>query len=272
MTLKQAYTMWACAPKNVVLAAKHRNAIQRVLMKKYNDVELKDFTTDFVGSIFSNCTTIDDETKSKAASILVHILRWGNEHGYCEKPMFTFSIANVGKNDEEKEHDIASIPKPLHELSQEPLVRVKKEALIERKKVLAARSGLKAPRHVVQIDKHTLKPVKVWQSINDVYKELGIRNIHRAIERKGLAGGYFWCAEGDEKNFKPNSASIIQEAAEKKKKEKVKTVNSKPVEQEKPVEMVVPKDITTFSDDELISEMKRRGWKGSIQIVLNVEL
>ena len=33
--------MWACAPRNTVLAAKSRDAVQRVLMKKYNETDLK---------------------------------------------------------------------------------------------------------------------------------------------------------------------------------------------------------------------------------------
>ena len=47
MTLNQAFTMWACAPRNTALAAKSRDAVQRVLMKKYNDIELEQFTESF---------------------------------------------------------------------------------------------------------------------------------------------------------------------------------------------------------------------------------
>ena len=53
MTLKQAFTMWAMAPRNTVLAARSRDAVQKVLMKKWNDVELEQITETFARRIFS---------------------------------------------------------------------------------------------------------------------------------------------------------------------------------------------------------------------------
>ena len=36
MTLKQVFTMWACEPGHTALAARSHDAVQKILMKKYN--------------------------------------------------------------------------------------------------------------------------------------------------------------------------------------------------------------------------------------------
>jgi hypothetical protein len=61
----------------------------------------------------------------------------------------------------------------------------------------------KAAKAVVQLDAETLKPVKVWPSCFSAQKELGVKNVQRAISRCGLAGGFYWCRPGDEETFKP---------------------------------------------------------------------
>ena len=38
------------------------------------------------------------------------------------------------------------------------------------------------------------------------------------------------------------------------------------------MQTVVMKDITIFSNEELVAEMKRRGWKGTITMTINIEL
>ena len=91
--------------------------------------------------------------------------------------------------------------------SDEPLVKVKPAAKAKRIAELAKRDGgeaaAKAARAVVQLDAKTLKPIKVWKSCHAPKTELGIRNVQRAVERHGLAGGYYWCRPGDEETFKP---------------------------------------------------------------------
>ena len=86
--------------------------------------------------------------------------------------------------------------------SERPLVRVKPAAKAKREAELARRAGT-MPKSVVQLDAKTLKPIKVWKSCHAPMTELGIRNVQRAVDRHGLAGGYYWCRPGDEETFKP---------------------------------------------------------------------
>lgn len=111
MTLKQAFTIWSLSSKNTVLAANSREAVQKVLMKKYNDIDLEQITPVFARRIFSESTEIK-EIRVKAASILVHVLKWGSENGYCQPPSFDFNIATEGDvEDEEPEPSISEIIK-----------------------------------------------------------------------------------------------------------------------------------------------------------------
>lgn len=211
----------------------------------------------------------------------------------------------------------------IEQTKDEVVVRVKPEALEKRKKEIAERNkdivsaftdkemaenvkqiaeaiknnedmntrGMQ-PKACVQIDMQTLKPIKTWRSIFEAQKELGVRNISRAIDRRGVAGGYYWCNAGEEADFKPNKASAVQVVAEAKKKEKKPVTKKKSVSevnvpnittappQYKPyailpngcVVMQERAGISTFSNDELIAEMKRRGWKGQITMTVNIEL
>ena len=265
MTLKQAFTMWACAPRNTALAAKSREAVQRVLMKKYNDIELKQFTESFARRIFSQSSE-SQEMKVKAASILVYLLEWGGDHGHCQRPTFTYEIA-------------ASTPEVAPE---PPKVTVKPEALAKRQEELAAkeqpkeqpkeettmeeqkRTRGKQPIPVAQIDPETLALVKVWPSRCEAERGTGACNIDRAIAKKRMAGGFFWCMPDDAEGFKPNPLS-------NRAPKSADTPKPKPSPKPK-VEVPVKNDITQFSDQEIIAEMKRRGWKGNVTMTISIDL
>ena len=265
MTLKQAFTMWACAPRNTVLAAKSREAVQRVLMKKYNDIELEQFTESFARRIFSQSSE-SQEMKVKAASILVYLLEWGGDHGHCKRPTFTYEIA-------------ASTPEVAPE---PPKVTVKPEALAKRQEELAAkeqpkeqpkeettmeeqkRTRGKQPIPVAQIDPETLALVKVWPSRCEAERGTGACNIDRAIAKKRMAGGFFWCMPDDAEGFKPNPLS-------NRAPKSADTPKHKPSPKPK-VEVPVKNDITQFSDQEIIAEMKRRGWKGNVTMTISIDL
>ena len=65
------------------------------------------------------------------------------------------------------------------------------------------RSKNRAKRKVAQIDPSTLKIVRVWESMGAAEHVLGIKNISRAIDKKRLAGGFYWCDEKDAATFEP---------------------------------------------------------------------
>ena len=249
MTLKQAFTMWACAPRNTVLAAKSRDAVQRVLMKKYNDMDLEVFTESFCRRIFSQSSETQ-EVKVKAASILVYLLQWGGDNGHCQRPTFTYEIASA-------------MPEPSTEepkVEEKPKEEQKEEQPMEEKK----KTRGKQPIPVAQIDPETLALVKVWPSRCEAERGTGACNIDRAIAKKRMAGGFFWCMPDDAEGFKPNPLS-------NRAPKSADTPKHKPSPKPK-VEVPVKNDITQFSDQEIIAEMKRRGWKGNVTMTISIDL
>ena len=293
MTLKQAFTIWAYSPGNTVLAAKSREAVQRVLMKKWNDIGLEQFTEQFCRRIFYQSTE-SLELKVKAASILVYVLQWGSDNGLCQCPTFTLAIAR-------EEHERAEKDKA--QPDDEPLVRVKPEALAKGKAELKARKSEtkteedmeqkktrgKQPKPVAQLDAKTLQVIKVWSSRSDAERELGACNLDRAINRKRMSAGFFWCSPEDAEGFQPNPLSKYAPKTQPKKqtnaeKQQAKVKNNfhtavatlaptpKPddapnVTNDNQRGTAAHEALEVFTDDELLEELDRRGWQGELRKV-----
>ena len=175
MNIRQAFEQWASMPDNSTLAAKSYDAFKRVILKKYANIEVVDFTVNFVRRLYFECLE-RQELKTKSASVLVHVLEWASQQGACKPPLFTFDIANS--------HDRPEV-----------------------------KSRGQHPRPVVQIDPVTLKPMRTWDSMMDVRHELGIINISRAIQRHSLAGGYYWVDPDGVSGFRPKPAGKSVSAA-----------------------------------------------------------
>lgn len=101
-----------------------------------------------------------------------------------------------------------------------------------------------------QLDPNTFEVVNIYSGISDAQKRTHIGNITRAVNNRSLAGGYFWCFSGGREDV-INSAS--------KRKRPVKQASEKP-------------HLRDISNDDLLDEIKRRGWKGTLEITIKVNL
>lgn len=110
MTFSQAFTQWAVAPRNTVLAAKSRDAVRRVLMKQWGDIELEQFSETFARRIFRESRE-PLELLVKAASILVYVLQWGGDHDHCRRPKFTYDIASEEYHKAHEQQPAAAKPR-----------------------------------------------------------------------------------------------------------------------------------------------------------------
>ena len=269
MTLKQAFTMWAFSPKNTVLAARSRDAVQRVLMKKWNDIELEQFTESFSRRIFYQSTE-PLEMKVKAASILVHILQWGADNGHCNPPTFTLSIASEEHKRavEDKSQNTNDTPKKKR-IIVPVLTDIKTEEDMEPKKTRG-----KQPKPVAQLDAKTLQVIKVWPSRSEAERELGACNLDRAIIRKRLAAGFFWCSPEDAEGFAPNPKSNLSPKAEPRLKPKPSPAmkNEPTTVDDNAIRNAARKALEVFSDDELLDELDHRGWQGELRRVQIVSI
>lgn len=224
-TLKQAFTMWANEPGNISLAARSRDAVNKVLMKKYNDVELVQFTASLAERIFKQSKEVQ-ELKSKAASILVHVLNYGADKGWCSRPTFTYEIArpmNAGQAQDTEGQDSTdpnaaagpshgeslpaaetdkSTPNPCDGCNnikgcitcvdgdQRAVITVvepKQQQDMEEKKHRG-----KQARKVCQIDPETYGVIHTYDSCTAGCRAVGVKNIDRAIKKLQTAGGYYW--------------------------------------------------------------------------------
>ena len=219
MTIKQAFTFWAVSPGNTVLAARSRDAVNIVLIKKYGDIELEQITEDFARQIFDEARA-PQEYKTKAASILVYLLKWGSEHDYCQSPAFDYSIASPTNQ------EITSME--------------------ERK----TKCG-KQPKKVCALDPDTLQVVCTYESITEACQKNKIKNLNRPIKEHHKAAGFYWAFPEDVEGFKPKTYSIPEEMKQKTQQKL---------------------DITQISDEDLIKEIKRRGWTGELSITKKVNL
>lgn len=228
MNLRQAFTQWAVAPRNTVLAAKSRDAVQKVLLKRWGDIDLESISETFARRIFreSNETL---ELQVKAASILVYVLSWGGDHGYCQRPAFTYEIASEewkARQPEQPKPERTPMPPTLAEISgksimppaagEKPLQQVaedsveqtmrdneptpqattdnkpeKTEDSMEQNETTTRRRG-KEPRSVVQIDPESLQVIKTFDSIVAASKAVGMKDISKGLSSLQRAGGYYW--------------------------------------------------------------------------------
>lgn len=288
MTLKQAFTLWANTPRNLVLATRSRDAVQQVLMKKYSDIDLEQITQGFAERLFSQCSEVQ-ELKTKAASILVYLLQWGGDNGYCQRPTFDYTIAT-------------SEAQPAPESGQQSEELTKPEEIMEPKK--ERKPGGRKARPLAQIHPDTLEVVKVWPSLSEAERETGACNLDRVITLLRKSVGFYWCNAEDADTFKARLDEKKQKTAERKQARPQVKASAQPKPKKESstestqgtvpaVTSVLPvgkhatshqgqspcatataasEALAVFTDDELLAELDRRGWQGELRRMMVVAI
>ena len=158
------------------------------------------------------------------------------------------------------------------------------------------------PELICQLDPATLKVVKTWRNAFRILDEIGVGNIARAIERCGMAGGFYWTYARDLATFrerleqkKRHNLAVKQEVVKKMcaaRAAKGPVPDQPDIKPEpKPAEVVTdipdpapslipapeaseapaPEEqrpsvaqqaLAVFTDQELFDELDRRGWHG----------
>lgn len=286
MTFSKAFTQWAMAPRNTVLAAKSRDAVRRVLMKQWGDIDLEQFSEAFARRIFRESRE-PLEMQVKAASILVYVLRWGGDHGHCKRPTFTYDIASeeyhkaheqqpasfqcaaVPQQPSPAEPPSTTTPKNKSDMKQTESPAASGEApetsnlQPETKHPRQKGPRGKAPRPVTQIDPQTLQPLQQFPTIREAAETAGClaSNIHRAVLQLRSAGGYYWCDPENAPQFadlmahkKTTTAARRAIAATINKGHRKQVGDAKAEKDQQPAVLVA------FTDRDLCDELRRRGW------------
>ena len=293
MKLDDAYNAWGNMSENRELALKTKKIFRNIWWLIPTNKPCNYYTLEVLGRALVQANGAHSD-KVSAASVMCHVLNYAHhvDPEGNNKPSFTFSdIVNYTGEEEKNDAGIGS--------SEREQTR---------------RDNGKA---VVQLDPDTLKPVKVWPSCFAAQKELGIKNVQRAIGRHGISGGFYWCRPGDEEGFKPlekrgskkgckntkakstthRLTPITEEPKPltKEQKELHRKVFDGPErqptpeqqEQLKEAEVAVAEARRDFeeqiaehvyqvlqkcTDDELIAELRRREWHGTVRITRTIEL
>jgi len=279
MTFSQAFTQWAVAPRNTVLAAKSRDAVRRVLMKQWGDIDLLQFSETFARRIFRESRE-PLEMQVKAASILVYVLQWGGDHGHCKRPTFTYDIASEEYHKApEQQPSLAkpsstTTPKNKSDMKQTESPAASGEApetsnlQPETKRPRQKGPRGQAPRPVTQIDPQTLQPLKQFPTIREAAETVGClaSNIHRAVSQLRSAGGYYWCDPENAPQFAdlmvrkkttPAARRAIAATINKGRRKKVGDAKAEKAKSEKGQQSAA---LAAFTDRDLCDELRRRGW------------
>ena len=242
MKLDDAYNAWGNMSENRELAQKTKKIFHNIWWLVPTNKPCNYYTLEVLGRALVQANGAHSD-KVSAASVMVHVLNYAHnvDPEGNNKPDFTFSdIVNyTGEKDDRGQvpgsqqkmtgdRSLAENKPAQKDLpgtcppSSQPLVKVKPAAKAKRMAELAKRDGgkaaEKAAKSVVQLDAETLQVVKVWPSCFAAQKEMGIKNVQRAISRHGISGGFYWCRPGDEEGFKP-----LEKRGRKKGKNNTKT-------------------------------------------------
>lgn len=272
------------------------------------------------------------EDKARAASVMVHVLTFAHQEQPQECPMPMFDYGALLKDaetmplpaeKEQKERKTLKLEQKKPKLERKVLkseqntpdmeqrkqTRVTPKIPYQGERDTLGRSKNRAKRKVAQIDPSTLTIVRVWESMGAAEHVLGIKNISRAIDKKRLAGGFYWCDEKDAATFEPREdmrgrkSGTAEEPAgaateplptEQKASKDDEDVANAPeaediadaVERDiddfiggfghgavQPGKTAVAPTLSEFTDKELIDEVQRRGWKGDVTLkVDNIEV
>ena len=224
MTLKEAYEKWGKQKQRQTLYIKTRSAFMQVWRKLDFDTPCKMLTLSVLTEAMKKRGPVFVEDKTRAASVMVHVLNFAHDEAPGECPMPTFDYRAIldgaeamplPTEKEQKERKVLKLERKEPKLERKVLKSEQNTPVMEQRKQTRVtpknpyqgerdtlgRSKNRAKRKVAQIDPSTLKVVRVWESMGAAEHGLGIKNISRAIDKKRLAGGFYWCDEKDLSSF-----------------------------------------------------------------------
>ena len=149
------------------------------------------------------------------------------------------------------EHDYCLMPTFDYSIASS---KTEKKAIKKKEPTVMAEGKPKGGRQakkVCALDPETFQVIKTYDKITDACKKNGVKNIHKAIKGHYKAAGLYWAYPEDVEGFEPKTYSVPEEMKQKLNKQL---------------------DITQISDEDLIKEIRRRGWTGELSITKKVNL
>ena len=274
MTFKQAFTEWAAIPQNTALAARHRTATNLVLIKNHGDEDVRQFTAFYTRKLMQDCK-LTQPMKTQAASILVHVLKYAAGKNACVMPDFDFSIAG------ERPTKDPTTPTAQPEAASDVPGGEAPKAQAPEPPSKGRKHGGGRPRvPVVQVDPTNGKIVAKFGGMVEAAMSIGANRpaVANAIRKRQKCKGYYWFPADTKKS--EIKLFIAGKLAKKGRKEKTakqdklipgsEALGSQENERGSAMPQSCNEALTTraslssFSDEELKSELISRGWTGTL--------
>lgn len=246
-TWSEAVEAWSRQPQNKIHWPKMKVSFEKIFSCLDRKLTCKECTMEVLASAMAEIIAERDDQK-RCAAFMLQSLNYAAATYPEDNPMpkFTsFELVNRANEIQQERwmHDV----KPSEEKTEQDDADTK-------------------TRTVVQLSPDPLQPIAVFGSISEAEKATGIRNIYRAVANYSMAGGFFWCMEGDEEAV-AKKAVIHRGGRPAAKKTQVKQheeVNMPPV--------VVHTTAQSLSDEDLIEELRLRGFTGELNITKTYKL
>ena len=274
MTFKQAFTEWAAIPQNTALAARHRTATNLVLIKNHGDDDVRQFTAFYTRKLMQDCK-LNQPMKTQAASILVHVLKYAAGKNACVKPDFDFSIAG-----ERPTKDTITPSAQPEAASDVPGGEAPKAQAPEPPSKGRKHGGGRPRVPVLQVDPTNGKIVAKFGGMVEAAMSIGVNRpgVANAIRKRQKCKGYYWFpADTKESEIKLFIAGKLAKKGRKEKPAKQdklipgsEALGSQENERGSAMPQSCNEALTTraslssFSDEELKSELISRGWTGTL--------
>ena len=297
MILQEAYQAWQQQVQNRTLFAKTREAFRKAWFQLPTNKPCSYYTKDILGAALA-ATEQARETKAKAVSVMIHVLTFANTVESKDNPKPKFTLDDLMNYTQppaspkaSKKRAAASPPEIGKATGRRALLGNGAGVVCEEKKPRTLR---KHDDDICQIDPTTLTVIARWPHGLRVKQELGISNVVRAIERCGMAGGFYWTYSQDLDTFPSRLEAHKQRIADlhvsncqkmrahRKSKTTSKATSTRPpltppTQEGKPAAAFSPgvggargglsaheekNALASFSDEALFSELERRGWHG----------
>ena len=279
MTIKEAWLQWRKEPQNYTLAGKSRPYFASVILDNYGNMDLSEVNLENAQTMMA-AKIWPHEFYVKAASILHKLLSWGFEHSLCKSPQFEWDDILPEQKPEPPAPPHPMIPSmPVPEALD--IVGINK-ADKAKPKAKGKRTGGRPSTPICKIDPETLKVVDYFESQKAACESVGT-DISKAIIRGYKSSGFYWCKNSNLKAFirileakklnaEAKKPEVRQQHLAKIKEERETAVAKARQQFEEEVVNTVANVLAQATDEELLTEIRRRGWQGSITIHKQVEI
>lgn len=269
MKLTEAFNRYAAS--GAAPATAYRSEFYAILRPMFGDVDVKHIDKQRVKDSFDN-SSATLSSKIRAAALLIYILGYAAESGFCNKPDFSTSIVWQKKDKEQfdKAKAIISRMRPAAPTTQPQQVivkdtprKVKDTPKMEKKTETKKKKPAGKPmRKVCKLDPKTLQVLATYDSVKAAAEAGGLKKLCGPLSKHQKGNGFYWCYAEEVETFKPAPPPGRAKTTLKRAKQKF----------EEAITQTIQEMLAKLSDDDLLTELRKRGWHGDISKTITVTL